>query len=58
MQQHLAGAPFFAGETLSLADVSLVAYTRVAHEGDFDLDAYPAVKAWVARVEAELGIGD
>ena len=58
MEQQLAATPFLAGETLTLADVALVAYTRVAHEGDFDLSAYPAVKAWVARVEADLGIQD
>jgi glutathione S-transferase len=42
---------------LSLADVALVAYTRVAHEGGFDLGLYPAVKAWVGRVERALAIG-
>ncbi len=41
---------------MSLADVALVAYTRVAHEGGFNLNDYPAVKAWVARVEAALKI--
>jgi glutathione S-transferase len=33
-----------------------VAYTRVAHEGGFNLSLYPAVEAWVGRVEADLGI--
>jgi glutathione S-transferase len=58
MDQQLVETPFLVGEALSLADVALVAYTRVAHEGGFDLEQYPAVKAWVARVEAELGIED
>lgn len=56
MEQALATSPFLVGETLTLADVALVAYTRVAHEGGFDLIDYPAVKAWVARVEDALGI--
>ncbi|HKP79654.1 MAG TPA: glutathione S-transferase family protein [Phenylobacterium sp.] len=56
MEQGLAGAPFLVGDRLSLADVALVAYTRVSHEGGFSLDPYPAVKAWVARVEQALGI--
>jgi glutathione S-transferase len=56
LEQQLASTPFLVGEALSLADVALVAYTRVAHEGGFDLDRYPAVKAWVARVEAGMGI--
>ena len=58
MEQQLAVTPFLVGDALTLADVALVAYTRVAHEGDFDLSAYPAVQAWVAKVEAELGITD
>ena len=58
LERQLGETPFLAGEALTLADVALVAYTRVAHEGGFDLDLYPAVKAWVARVEAELGIED
>jgi glutathione S-transferase len=58
MEGQLQATPFLVGEALTLADVALVAYTRVAHEGDFDLGRYPAVKAWVARVEAEMGIED
>jgi len=58
MQLQLEQTPFLAGQSLSLADLALVAYTRMAHEGGFDLAAYPAVKAWVARVEAELDIAD
>jgi glutathione S-transferase len=56
MELALKDAPFLVGERLSLADVALVAYTRVAHEGGFSLDPYPAVKAWVARVEQALNI--
>ena len=56
METVLAGQAFLVGNTLTLADVSLVAYTRVAHQGGFDLADYPAVKAWVSRVEAGLGI--
>ena len=56
MEQALAGSPFLVGDRLTLADISLVAYTRVAHEGGFDLGDYPAVEAWVARVETALGI--
>ena len=51
-----SGSPFLVGETASLADVALVAYTRVAHEGGFDLADYPKVQAWIARVERALKI--
>ena len=57
MQAALDKSAFMAGEAPSLADVALVAYTRMAHEGGFDLDPYPAIGAWIARVEGGLGIG-
>jgi glutathione S-transferase len=56
LEDGLEDTAFLVGDTVSLADVSLVAYTRVAHEGGFDLADYPRVVAWVARVEAALGI--
>lgn len=58
MQGHLAMQPFMVGEGVTLADIALVAYTRVAHEGGFDLAGYPAIRAWIARVEAAFGISD
>lgn len=57
MEQQLADTDYIAGGDFSIADIALVAYTRVAHEGGFDLRDYPKVKAWVARVEKALGIG-
>ena len=48
--------PFLVGDTASLADVALVAYTRVAGEGGFNLEPYPRVRGWIARVETALGV--
>jgi glutathione S-transferase len=58
MEQTLAAWPFLVGDQLTLADVALVAYTRAAHEGGFQLTDHPAVRAWVARVEQALDIRD
>ena len=58
MNDALSVRDWFAGRSLSLADVALVAYTRVAHEGGFDLSAFPEVAGWVKRVEATLPIKD
>lgn len=56
METHLAaGRSYFAGERYSIADIALYAYTHVAHEGGFNLDDYPAVRAWLARVGAAPG---
>jgi glutathione S-transferase len=49
---------FLASDALSLADIALVAYTRVANEGGFDLGDYPAVRRWIARVEQAANIRD
>ena len=56
LEDALAGGTFLVGARLSLADIALVAYTRVAHEGGFDLSPYSAVRAWIATVEAALPI--
>lgn len=57
MDRALAAGGWLAGgASASLADLALVAYTRVASEGGFDLDVYPAVRDWIARTEAVFGI--
>ncbi|TAJ60192.1 glutathione S-transferase family protein [Brevundimonas sp.] len=56
MEAALAQANWLVGAGPTLADLALVAYTRVAHEGDFDLKPYPSVQGWVARVEDAFGI--
>mgnify|MGYP001807746640 CR=1 FL=1 len=57
MQGTLERSAFLVGDTLTLADVALVAYTRMAHEGGFDLSPYPTLRPWITRVETVLGIG-
>ena len=56
MEHQLATTRYFTGDRLSLADVSLLAYTRVAHEGGFHLDGYDAVKRWIGDAERGLGL--
>ncbi len=53
MDRHLAGRAFFCGDSATLADLALFAYTHVAQEGGFGLGDYPHVGAWLGRV-AEL----
>ena len=55
MEQHLAHNQFFVGGRYGLADIALYAYTHVAGEGDFNLDNYPHVSAWLARVANQPG---
>jgi glutathione S-transferase len=55
MERHLGARQFFVGDSLSLADIALYAYTHVAPEGGFELDSYPAIGAWLDRVAAQPG---
>ncbi|MBM1194893.1 glutathione S-transferase family protein [Pseudomonas weihenstephanensis] len=50
MEQQLARTPYLVGEHYSIADVTLYAYTHVAHQGGFELGAYPSIQAWLQRV--------
>jgi glutathione S-transferase len=56
MEAHLTASRFFAGDEVSLAAVSLLAYTRLAHEGGFDLGRYAALGRWIGETEAYLGL--
>jgi glutathione S-transferase len=56
MEQRLTAHDWLVGDALTLADVALVAYTRNARKGGFDLARYPALQSWVARVEGALGL--
>jgi glutathione S-transferase len=57
LEHQLATTRFLIGDAFSLADVSLLAYTRVAHEGGFHLDGYAAVRRWIGEAEQALGLG-
>lgn len=53
MEKQLNLTHYLVGPKLTIADISLYAYTHVAHEGGFDLSAYPAVQAWIGRVSSQ-----
>jgi glutathione S-transferase len=55
MEQHLAQHDYFVGGRETVADLALYAHTHVAREGDFDLDAFPSIMRWLARVAGNLG---
>jgi glutathione S-transferase len=55
MESYLAGRRFLVAERYSIADIALYAYTHVADEGGFDLEPYPAIRAWLGNVAAQPG---
>jgi glutathione S-transferase len=50
MDDHLKGRGWFVGNSISLADICLFAYTHVAGDAEFDLTRYPQVSEWTERV--------
>lgn len=55
MNTRLKENPFLAGQTYSVADISLCAYTHLARDGGFELEEYPAMLAWLERVQNDPG---
>jgi len=53
MEKHLADRSFFVGNSYTVADIALYAYTHVAHEGGFELSTYPHIRAWLERVRTQ-----
>jgi glutathione S-transferase len=56
MDRQLAHRSWLAGGSMTIADVALLPYTRLAHEGGFDLAARANVRAWIGRCEDVLGL--
>lgn len=55
MERHLSASEYFVAERFTIADIALYAYTHIAPEGGFDLEPYPALRVWLARVAAQPG---
>lgn len=55
MENHLSQRSYLVGKNCSIADISLFAYTHVAHEGGFDLTSYPAIQQWISMIKSLPG---
>jgi glutathione S-transferase len=53
MDAHLADRAFLAADHVTIADLACYSYVAHAPDGGVDLGPYPAVRAWLARVEAQ-----
>ncbi len=50
MEDHLGDNDFFVGDTYTIADIALYAYTHVAEEGGFELEPFRNIRTWIDRV--------
>ena len=55
MQGHLESRAFLAADQPTIADLACYSYVGAAPEGGVSLAAYPAIEAWLRRVEALPG---
>lgn len=53
MEHHLEGRRYFAAGQLTVADIALYGYTHLADQCGYDLSGFPAVRAWLRRIEQE-----
>ncbi|MBL8262923.1 MAG: glutathione S-transferase [Xanthomonadaceae bacterium] len=55
VEEELQGRDWLVGARPTIADVAIYTYVAHAPEGNVSLDAYPSIRAWLARVEALPG---
>jgi glutathione S-transferase len=55
LDDHLREREFLVGERYTIADIAVYGYAHVAHEAGLDLDGYPSVARWLARVDGQPG---
>jgi len=55
MEKRLSAHDWLVGETVTIADISLYAYTHRAELGKISLVPYPGVRAWLERIEMLRG---
>ncbi len=55
MENQLSETQYLVGDAMTIADISLYAYTHVADEGGFDLNRYPEIQSWCRRIQSTDG---
>lgn len=55
MERHLLSRSYFVGNSMTIADIALYAYTHAAADGGFDLSHYPAIRLWLDRIATDHG---
>ena len=55
MQARLESHPYLATDLVTIADIAVYPYVALAPEGKIDLSPYPAVTAWLSRIQALPG---
>jgi glutathione S-transferase len=55
LEEAVTASPFLLGDALTAADIACGAYLLYRDLPGLDLEVYPAISAWLARIEARPG---
>lgn len=55
IEAHLQGRDWLVADRTTLADIAAYSYIAHAPEGGVSLDPYPAIRAWLGRIEGLAG---
>ncbi len=55
MENHLEQHSYFVANRYSVADLALYAYAHLAHQCDYDLNPFPAIREWLGRIAGQPG---
>jgi glutathione S-transferase len=55
LEERLLNHAYLATDNLTIADIAVYPYIALAPEGNIDLNFYPAVTAWLGRIQALPG---
>lgn len=53
LEKHLEQYIFMVNHCYSIADIAIYGYVHVGSEAGFNMDDYPNIQAWMARVEKQ-----
>jgi glutathione S-transferase len=55
LERWLVTHEWLVGDRYSVADLAVFTYVSLAHQGKYEMDRFPAIAAWLARVKAQPG---
>lgn len=55
LDDWLASHQWLVDERYTIADIGMFGYVSMAHEGKYDMDRFPNIGAWLARVKSQPG---
>lgn len=58
MEGVLSKRKFLTGDSITIADIALYPYTRMADQGGYELTSFPKIMNWMRNIENENGYVD